>query len=410
MSPAGSFESLTAAIQGGANSVYFGVEQLNMRARAANNFKLTDLPEIVRQCNEHNVRTYLALNTVLYNHDMVIMKKLCDAVKDAGVTAIIASDISAISYARSIGIEVHISTQQNVSNVEAVKFFAAFADVIVLARELTLKDIQLICTTIEKEQIKGPSGNLVGIELFAHGALCVAISGKCYMSLATQNASANRGACVQNCRRSYRVIDEETGEELVLENEYIMSPKDLCTIKFLDQIIGAGVSVLKLEGRGRSADYVKTVTRCYREAADAVLNGTYTDEKKEAWTKELETVYNRGFWHGGYYLGKKLGEWSGEYGSKSVKEKLMVGVVTNYFQKAGIAEIMLHDNDVSVGQDLLVIGKTTGVVESKVESIYFEEQSVDTGKKGTIVTIPVSTPVRKKDQVFVKIPRIQETK
>jgi len=300
MSPAGSWETLTAAIQGGANSVYFGIEQLNMRARAANNFKTDELPEIVKTCREKNVKTYLTLNTILYDHDISLMKKICDTAKAAGVTAVIASDLAAIMYAHSIGLEVHISTQMNVTNIETVKFLAQFADVVVLARELTLKQIKKICETIKKENIRGPKGNLVEIEIFVHGALCVAISGKCYMSLATQNASANRGACFQNCRRSYRVIDEENGEELVLDNKYIMSPKDLCTIGFVDQLIEAGVAVFKIEGRGKGPDYVYKVTKAYREAVDSYENGTYTKEKIAAWTRELESVFNRGFWHGGY--------------------------------------------------------------------------------------------------------------
>lgn len=401
MSPAGSFSSLNTAIKAGANAVYFGIEQLNMRARAANNFKTADLPEIVRICQEKNVKTYLTVNTILYDHDLVMMKRICDAAKSAKVTAIIASDIAALQYAHSIGLEVHISTQQNVSNIEAVKFFANFADVVVLARELTLSQIKKISQEIKENNIKGPAGELIRIELFAHGALCVAISGKCHMSLATQNASANRGACTQNCRRSYRVIDEENGEELVLDNKYVMSPKDLCTIGFLDKILGAGVSVLKLEGRGRSADYVHTVTKCYREAADAVADGTYTKEKIEKWTKELEGVYNRGFWHGGYYLGKQLGEWSGEYGSQATKQNDYVGRVTNYFRKNNIAEIILDSGDLNVADEVLITGDTTGVLKFSPTSIFTNDQSTKKATKGETITTPVPERVRINDKVFV---------
>jgi len=401
MSPAGSFASLHTAIKAGANSVYFGIEQLNMRARAANNFKTSDLPEIVRICNENNVKTYLTVNTILYDHDLVMMKKICDAAKENKVTAVIASDIAALQYAHSIGLEIHISTQQNVSNIEAVRFFANFADVVVLARELTLNQIKKIIQEIKKDNITGPSGELVRIELFAHGALCVAISGKCYMSLATDNASANRGACTQNCRRSYRVTDEESGEELVIDNKYIMSPKDLCTIGFLDKIIGAGVSVLKLEGHGRSADYVHTVTRCYREAADAYEAGSYTKEKIEAWTKELESVYNRGFWHGGYYLGKELGEWSGAYGSQATKQNEYIGHVTNYFRKTSIAEFIIETGEIKIGDDLFVTGDNTGVVKFKLENFYLNDAPATVAKKGDLITIPVSERFRINDKLFL---------
>ncbi|EKD43301.1 MAG: hypothetical protein ACD_72C00357G0004 [uncultured bacterium] len=401
MSPAGSFASLHTAIKAGANSVYFGIEQLNMRARAANNFKITDLPEIVSICNKNNIKTYLTVNTILYDHDLVMMKKICDAAKANNITAVIASDIAALQYAHSVGLEVHISTQQNVSNIEAVRFFANFADVVVLARELTLNQIEKIIKQIKEFNITGPKGELVRIELFAHGALCVAISGKCYMSLATQNASANRGACTQNCRRTYRVTDEESGEELVLDNQYIMSPKDLCTIGFLDKIIGAGVSVLKLEGRGRSADYVHTVTKCYREAADAVENNTYTADKVEKWIKELETVYNRGFWHGGYYLGKQLGEWSGVHGSKATKHNIQIGRVTNYFKKNKVAEFSIESGDLSIGDDLLIIGDNTGVLKFKLENFYLNDKPSTIAKKGDVITIPVVGTVRINDKLFL---------
>lgn len=401
MSPAGSFASLNTAIKAGANSVYFGIEQLNMRARAANNFKITDLPEIVRICNEKNVKTYLTVNTILYDHDLKLMKKICDAAKAAGVTAVIASDVSAFQYANSIGLEIHISTQQNVSNIEAVRFFAKFADVIVLARELTLNQIKKIVQQIKEENIIGPRGELVKIEIFAHGALCVAISGKCYMSLATQNASANRGACAQNCRRAYRVIDEENGEELVLDNKYIMSPKDLCTIGFLDQILGAGVSVLKLEGRGRSPDYVHVVTKCYREAADAVENGTYTKEKIADWTKQLEGVYNRGLWHGGYYLGKQLGEWSGEYGSHTTTQNEYVGHVTNFFRKVSVGEFVIDSGEIHAGEEILITGDTTGVVKCVAEEILLNDKPATVAKQGDKITFKVPEQIRYNDKLFV---------
>jgi putative protease len=401
MSPAGSFASLNTAIKAGADSVYFGVEQLNMRARAANNFRITDLPEIVGICKEKKVKTYLTVNTILYDHDLALLRKVCDAAKAAGITAVIASDVAALQYAHSIGLEIHISTQQNVSNIEAVRFFAQFADVVVLARELTLNQIKKIIAEIKKDKIVGPRGELIRIELFAHGALCVAISGKCYMSLATQNASANRGACTQNCRRTYRVIDEENGEELVLDNKYIMSPKDLCTIGFLDQILAAGVSVLKLEGRGRSPEYVHVVTKCYREAADAVENGTYTPEKIAAWTTQLEGVYNRGLWHGGYYLGKQLGEWSGEYGSHTTKQNDYIGHVTNFFRKVSVGEFTLDAGDIAEGSEILITGDTTGVIKIKVTEIIINEKPVSSAKKGDIITFKVPERVRPNDKLFV---------
>lgn len=401
MSPAGTFASLNTAIKAGANSVYFGVEQLNMRAKSTNNFKVTDLPEIVRICKENKVKSYLTLNTILYDHDLILMKKICDMAKEVGVTAIIACDLAAMQYASSIGLPIHISTQQNVSNIEAVKFFAKYADVVVLARELMLSQIKSIIDDIKKENITGPNGELVQIEIFAHGALCVAISGKCYMSLATRNASANRGACNQTCRHAYRVTDEETGEELVVDNKYIMSPKDLCTIGFLDQILNAGVSVLKLEGRGRSPDYVHTVTKCYRDAADAIENGTYTEAKIADWIKELESVYNRGLWQGGYYLGKELGEWSGAYGSKATKENEFIGSITNYFRKNGVAELTIETGEIKLGDELLITGDTTGVLKLKLESMILDEKQVETAKKGDIVTFVVPEKVRKSDKLFV---------
>ncbi len=401
MAPAGSFESLRAALDAGANSVYFGIEQLNMRARAANNFTMKDLPEIVELCESKNAKSYLTVNTILYDHDIALMHKICDAAKEAGVSAVIVSDISGISYANSIGLEVHISTQANISNIEAVKFYAKFADVVVLARELTIKQIEKICQEIVDENICGPSGNLVQVEIFAHGALCVAVSGKCYMSLGTYNSSANRGACLQNCRRSYKVIDEETGDELVVDNKYIMSPKDLCTIGFIDKLLEAGVSVLKLEGRGRSSDYVYTVTKTYREAADAVLAGNYTKEKIDKWTQDLEKVFNRGFWHGGYYLGKKLGDWSGTYGSKSSKEKVFIGRARKYFAKAGIGEFIIETGELNKGDRVIVTGQNTGIIYVDIDSLYVDGTPSDKAIKGDLITFPVPNRVRKSDKLFI---------
>jgi U32 family peptidase len=407
MAPAGSFESLRAAIDAGANSVYFGIEQLNMRSRSANNFTTKDLKEIVKICKENKVKTYLALNTVMYDHDMALMQKICNTAKESNISAVILSDIAALNYARSIGLEVHMSTQANITNIESVKFYSQYADVIVLARELTLKQIQSITNQIKEEQIKGPGGNLIQIEIFVHGALCVAISGKCYMSIATYNSSANRGACLQNCRRSYKLIDEETGDELRVENKYIMSPKDLCTIGFIDKILDADVSVLKIEGRGRSPDYVFKVVKAYKEAVESHQNNTYTKEKIEAWTKELETVFNRGFWHGGYYLGKQLGEWSGVYGSKATKEKTFIGVASNYYPKAKVAQFELEAGEIKVGDEILITGPTTGAYFTTAIKLDKEGTLKSATKKSTI-TIPVDKKIRKNDKLFVIKPTKKE--
>ena len=407
MAPAGSYESLTAAINAGANSVYFGIEQLNMRARAANNFTIQDLKKIVKICQEKNVKTYLTLNTIMYDHDMNLMKKICDAAKESGLTAVICSDVAAMSYAHSINLEVHISTQANVSNVETVKFYSQFADVVVLARELTIQQIKRVTDQIKKENIKGPKGELIEIEIFVHGALCVAVSGKCYMSLGIYNSSANRGACLQNCRRSYKVIDEETGDELILDNKYIMSPKDLCTIGFIDKILESGVKVLKIEGRGRAPDYVNTVVKSYREAVESYLEGTYTKEKIDSWIKNLEKVFNRGFWHGGYYLGKQLGEWSGVYGSKATKEKVFLGRAKNYFSKPKIAEFHLETNKIEIDDEILITGPTTGIIETVVKSIFVEEKKTKSAIKGQTITIPIEEKVRPNDKLFKIIDSIE---
>ncbi len=407
MAPAGSYEALRAAIQAGVNSVYFGIGQLNLRARAANNFTLADLKKIVKICRQNKVKSYLTLNTIMYDQDLTQMKKICDAAKKTGITAVICADIAALSYAQAIGLEVHMSTQANISNLEAVKFYAQFADVIVLARELTLPQIKSIVKEIKKQDIRGPGGNLVNIELFIHGALCVSIAGKCYMSLATYNYSANRGACLQNCRRAYRVIDEETGDELKIENKYVMSPTDLCTIGFLDKILQAGVKVLKIEGRGRSPEYVYATVKAYREAVDSWVAGTYNQEKIKTWNKELEQVFNRGFWQGGYYLGKKLGEWSGSYGSQATKKKKYVGVVQNYFAKPRIAEISLEAEGIKIGDEILITGPTTGIVQTKAASIFIDikgkDITVQKAKKGERITIPINEKVRPNDKLFVLV-------
>ncbi|HAN77443.1 MAG TPA: collagenase-like protease [Bacteroidales bacterium] len=402
MAPAGSWESLSAAIQAGANSVYFGIEQLNMRAKSSNNFTTDDLREIVRICKENNMRSYLTVNTIIYDHDVTLMKRIIDVAKEAGVTAIIAADQAVINYAWSKKVEVHISTQVNISNIESVKFYAHFADVMVTARELSLMQVKQITKAIEEENICGPSGNLVQIEIFAHGALCMAVSGKCYLSLHEQNSSANRGACLQTCRKPYIVTEKESGLELEIDNEYIMSPKDLSTINFLDQIIDAGVKVLKIEGRARPGEYVKTVVSCYREAVDAVFEGNYTTDKIETWTTRLSTVFNRGFWDG-YYLGRKLGEWSKDYGSHATKKKEHLGKNTNYFANLGVAEFQLETGFLKVGEEILISGPTTGVLELIVESIHTSAGAVDEVQKGDVFAIPVPQKVRRSDKLYKMI-------
>lgn len=399
MAPAGSFEALQAAIDNGADSVYFGVDQLNMRARATMNFTLGDLEEIAERCHSHGVKTYLTLNTIIYDHDLSIVKTVINRVKEAGISAIIASDQAVIGYARSQGVEVHISTQLNVTNVETVRFYSLFADVMVLSRELSLRQIKAICDGVEKENICGPNGNLVEIEVFGHGALCMAVSGKCYLSLHTQNSSANRGACNQNCRRSYKVIDLEDGHELQLDNEYIMSPKDLCTINFLDELVDAGISVLKIEGRGRAADYVATTIKCYREAIDAIADNTYSDEKVEGWMKRLEKVYNRGFW-GGYYLGQELGEWTNKPGSSATRKKIFLGRGENYFPKPKIGHFRLESHSLKVGDKVLITGPTTGVIETEVTSLFADDKSVTEAFKGQEITFPVEKTVRSSDKLY----------
>ena len=402
MAPVGSYESLSAAIQAGADAVYFGVGNLNMRSRSAANFTVEDLGRIVETAQKHGVRTYLTVNTIIYNNEIEEMHALVQAAKAAGITAIIASDMAVITYAHSIGVEVHISTQCNISNVEAVRFFAQWADVVVTARELPLRQVAEITQYIRDNDIRGPKGELVQVEVFAHGALCMSVSGKCYLSLDEYNYSANRGACLQLCRREYLVKDVESDTELLVSGKYIMSPKDLCTIGFLDKIIRAGVRVLKIEGRGRSADYVKTVVECYKEAVQAVAEGTYTQEKIEAWTERLRTVFNRGFWDG-YYLGRKMGEWSERYGSQATENKVYLGKVTNYYNRPQVAEMKIETAEhLRVGEDLMVIGQTTGVYRATVEELRLGDtaQPVPEVKQGDVFSVKTTEMLHRGDKLY----------
>ena len=400
MAPVGSYESLMAAIQAGSNSIYFGIEQLNMRARSSNNFTFDDLRNIVSICEEHNVKTYLTVNTIIYDEEMEKMHKVVDAAAENHVTAIIASDISVMQYARSKGVEVHASTQLNISNIEAVAFFAQFCDVMVTARELSLEQVKYITEQIRQRDIRGPKGELVKIEIFCHGALCMAVSGKCYLSLHEYNHSANRGACLQACRRAYRVTDIESGDELEIDNKYIMSPKDLCTIGFVNKIIDAGVSVLKIEGRARSCEYVKTVVECYDEALNSCFDGTYNREKINGWKKRLETVFNRGFWDG-YYMGQRLGEWSEVYGSRATKTKVYLGKVLNFFSKINVAEIKLETaEELSVGDEILITGTTTGALQQTVDEIREDLKPVPKVAQGSLFSIKTSEVVRRGDKLY----------
>ena len=402
MAPAGNFECLHAAIQGGADSVYFGVEKLNMRSHSANNFRMEELGEICRICHEAGVKAYLTLNIVLYGDELETMRHPLDAALAAGVDAVIASDMAAIIYARSIGLEVHISTQLSISNAEALRFYSQWADVVVLARELNLSQVREIKDIIERDNICGPSGRRVGIEMFAHGALCMAISGKCYLSLHEYGASANRGSCYQVCRRSYEVTDRETGNSLLVDNKYIMSPKDLCTIEFMDRIIAAGVSVFKIEGRARSAEYVRQVTSSYRRAADAVCDGSYGPELAAELKTELSEVFNRGFWDG-YYQGARLGEWSKVYGSQATRRKVYCGKITNWFAKLGVAEILVESAPLHKGDEILVIGPSTGVIRTCVSEIRVDLKPVDEAGKGLYCSIPVPGlgKLRRSDKVYL---------
>lgn len=406
MAPVGSYESLMAAINAGANSVYFGVEQLNMRSKSSNNFTIEDLHNIASICAEHGVKSYLTVNTVMYDHDLIMLQKIVEAAKESAVSAIIASDMAAISYAREIGVEVHISTQLNVSNYQSLKFYAQFADVVVLARELNMTQVKGIYKQIVDNNLRGPYGELVKIEMFVHGALCMAISGKCYMSLHENNSSANRGACQQTCRKAYVVTEKETGHQLEIDNEYIMSPKDLCTIGFLDKVLDAGVRVLKIEGRARSGEYVKRVVETYNEAVNAIIDGTYTKDKIDTWEKSLSEVFNRGFWDG-YYLGRKMGEWSKVYGSKATKRKVYVGRITNYFSNIGIAEVLVEAAVLNTGDSIVVMGPTTGVVEAAVEEIRVDLAPTEQAQKGSLCSIPLDK-VRRNDKLYKMVDAIDE--
>lgn len=400
MSPVGSYESLQAAIQGGADAVYFGIGNLNMRSRSAANFTLDDLERICSIAHAASVRTYLTVNTIIYNHEIEEMHRLVDAAKRVEVSAIIASDMAVITYANSIGVEVHISTQCNISNIEAVRYYSQFADVMVTARELPLSQVAEITQFIRDNDIRGPKGELVQIEVFAHGALCMSVSGKCYLSLDNYNYSANRGACLQLCRREYLVKDLESDTELIVDNKYIMSPKDLCTIDFLDKVVKAGVRVLKIEGRGRSADYVKTVTECYKEAVQAIAEGTYTQQRIAEWKKRLATVFNRGFWDG-YYMGRRMGEWTERYGSQATENKVYLGLVKNYFNRICVAEAQMQTAEtLHPGDEIMVIGETTGVYRATVDELRLERDPVPEVRQGDRFSFATSTPVHRGDKLY----------
>ena len=399
MAPAGSYESLAAAFQAGADSIYFGIENLNMRSKSSNNFTIQDLKTIAATCKEHGIKSYLTVNTVIYDKDMCLMQQIVDAAKEAEISAIIAGDVSVMSYARQIGVEIHLSTQLNIANVEALKFYARFADVVVLARELNLDQVAEIHHQIIEQNICGPNGKLVRIEMFCHGALCMAVSGKCYLSLHEYNASANRGACVQICRRGYTIKDKETDVELDIDNQYILSPKDLKTIHFMNKMMDAGVRVFKIEGRARGAEYVKTVVTCYREAIDSQLSNSFTEDKINVWNGKLATVFNRGFWDG-YYLGQRLGEWTHKYGSSATKRKILIGKGIKYYSKLGVAEFLLESQDLNVGDEILITGPTTGAVESVVEEIRVDLKPVLKAVKGENISIPIKEKIRPSDKLY----------
>ncbi len=399
MAPVGSYESLIAAIQGGADSVYFGIENLNMRSRSSKNFTLDDLVKISRICKENNIRSYITLNTEIYDEDLPLMRRIVDAAKAHGITAVIASDQAVIQYAFQQGVEIHISTQSNICNIEAVKFYARFADVMVTARELRIDQVKAITTAIKEQDIRGPKGELVQIEIFAHGALCMAVSGKCYLSLDNLNSSANRGACLQPCRRKYTVKDTESDLELEVDGKYIMSPKDLNTVSFLDKILDAGVRVLKLEGRGRSPEYVKTVTQTYREAVNTWFEGNYTQKNIDRWNARLARVYNRGFWDG-YYLGRKTGEWTEEYGNQATERKMYIGKITNYYSKIGVAELKVESHGLKTGEKIMVIGSTTGVYEDRLGELQLEREPVKKVQKGDVCSFPAKMLLRRGDKLY----------
>lgn len=400
MAPVGSPESLRASIHAGADAVYFGIQGLNMRSRAAVNFTLDDLPEIARECNSAGVRTYLTVNTILYNDDLAAMRGIVDAAKSAGISAIIASDIAAILYARSVGVEVHISTQANISNIDAVRFYSQYADTVVLSRELNLNQVTEIYHAISEENITGPNGKQVKIEMFCHGALCMAVSGKCYLSLHEKNSSANRGSCTQICRRSYTVTDKETGEQLEIDNQYIMSPKDLKTIHFLDRMVEAGVRVLKIEGRARGPEYVSEAVECYSEALTAVCNGTFSDEKIADWDFRLNRIFNRGFWNG-YYLGQRLGEWSRKYGSSATRTKRYCAKCTKYFSKPGVGEFLMETGEIKKGDEIVIIGPTTGSMILTIEEMHLDSGPTEIVKKGDLFSLKVPEKVRLSDKLYL---------
>ena len=399
MAPVGCYESLHAAINAGADAIYFGVEGLNMRARSSVNFTLDDLHNIASICQEHGVKSYLTVNTIIFDNDIATCHAIIDAVKQAGISAIIAADIAAITYARSIGVEVHISTQVNITNIEAVKFYAQFADVVVLARETNMEQVRAIYDAIREQDIRGPHGELVRIEMFCHGALCMAVSGKCYLSLHEMNYSANRGSCAQICRRSYTVTDRETGEQLDIENQYIMSPKDLKTIHFLNKVIDAGVRVLKIEGRARGPEYVKIAVECYNEAIEACCNGTYDEEKIADWDERLGKIFNRGFWNG-YYLGQRLGEWTSKYGSSATRVKQYAAKGIRYFSNIGVAEFQMESGELRVGDEIVITGPTTGAIITKVEEIRVDLKPVEKTVKGERFSIKVAEKVRPSDRLY----------
>ncbi len=399
MAPVGSRESLAAAIQAGADSIYFGVGQLNMRSHSANHFNLGDLRDIAATCNEHGVKTYLTVNTIIYDSDIADMRRIIDAASEAGISAVIASDVAVMSYCRQRGMEVHLSTQLNIANTEALRFYAQFADVAVLARELNMDQVAEIHRRIEDEHITGPGGKPVRIEMFCHGALCMAVSGKCYMSLHAANRSANRGECVQICRRSYTVTDNETGNQLEIDNKYIMSPKDLKTVRFVDRMMESGVRVFKIEGRARGPEYVYTVVRCYKEAIESVIEGTYTEEKKDLWDERLAKVFNRGFWDG-YYQGQQMGEWNKHYGSVATERKVLIGKVVKYFSRINVAEVAVEATTFKLGDKLLITGNTTGVMYLDCKEIRYELQPVEEAQQGWHVSIPVEGKVRPGDKLF----------
>ncbi len=400
MAPVGSWESLAAAVSAGADAVYFGIEGLNMRSRSSANFTADDMAEIARICNERNVKTYLTVNTVIYDSDMTTMRMIVERAKEAGVSAIIASDMAAILYAREVGVDVHISTQVNISNTAAVRFYSQFSDVMVLARELSMDQVAEISRAIREEQICGPSGELVRLEMFCHGALCMAVSGKCYMSLHEMNSSANRGACNQICRRAYTVRDKETGEELEIDNQYIMSPKDLKTIHFLNKMVDAGVSVFKIEGRARGPEYVKEVVECYSQALEAIVNGEFSEERMAEWDARLVKVFNRGYWNG-YYMGERLGEWSAKYGSSSTRVKCYVAKTTGYFSRLGVGEFRMEAGELKVGDEVVVTGPTTGALIFKVEELRLALEPVALVKKGDLFSMPVPEKVRPSDKLYL---------